>query len=281
MEVCAGFELIAIENATALGHDVLEISKRREVLVGERLIQDRPEVLGGLKLGRVWGQVDGPDPIRNSQVRRSVPAGVVEPEDDDAIPSRPSLTGKQRQQRSKEWLRDPVRDVPDHLAGDRLHEGGHVQPLITVVTERDGPLAFGRPDPAQDRLQPDAVLIRGPDLDCRVRVLGPLLGDGLLELFLNASRSSGVAAAGWRGRGFCTDQPIAFSASQPRWGKTSASPSWPAIQAATLRLVHNPPSGGGSRRRGWSLSSRSGFRTEGLVPFRRRRSARACGPWAL
>src|SRR3954470_8577337 len=30
MEVCAGFELIAIENATALGHDLLEISKRRE-----------------------------------------------------------------------------------------------------------------------------------------------------------------------------------------------------------------------------------------------------------
>ena len=30
MEVCAGFELIAIENATALGHDVLELSKRPE-----------------------------------------------------------------------------------------------------------------------------------------------------------------------------------------------------------------------------------------------------------
>src|SRR5690349_23986059 len=30
MEVCAGFELIAMENATALGDDVLEISKRRE-----------------------------------------------------------------------------------------------------------------------------------------------------------------------------------------------------------------------------------------------------------
>src|SRR5215207_9343226 len=30
MEVCAGFELIAIEDATALGHDVLELSKRRE-----------------------------------------------------------------------------------------------------------------------------------------------------------------------------------------------------------------------------------------------------------
>src|SRR3954447_7878736 len=31
-------------------------------------IQNRPEVFGGLKLGRVPGQVDEPDPIRHSQV---------------------------------------------------------------------------------------------------------------------------------------------------------------------------------------------------------------------
>src|SRR3954452_7243944 len=55
MEVCPEAELIAIENATALGDDVLEISKGLEVLVGERLIQNGPEVLGGLKLGGGWG----------------------------------------------------------------------------------------------------------------------------------------------------------------------------------------------------------------------------------
>src|SRR4051812_20598784 len=249
VEVCAGFELIVIENATALGHNLLEISKRREVLVGEWLIEDGPEVLSRLKLGRVRGQVDGPDPIRHSQVGRGVPAGAVEPEHDDAIPSRPGLTRKQRQQRRKERLGHPVRDVPEGLARDRLHEGGDVQPLVPVVTQCDRPLAFGRPHPAQDRLQPDAVFVRGPDFDRRVRVLGSRLSDGLLELFLNASRSSGVAEAGWRGRGFCTDQPIAFKASQPRWGKTAASPSSPAIQAATFGLVHKPPSGGGSSRR--------------------------------
>ena len=126
MEVCARFELIVIENATALGHDVLEISKRGEVLVGEWLIEDGPEVFSRLKLGGVRGQVDGPDPIRHDQVRRGVPAGAVEPEHDNAIPSRPGLAGKQRQQRRKERLRDPVRDVPEHLARDRLHEGGDV-----------------------------------------------------------------------------------------------------------------------------------------------------------
>jgi len=116
MEVCPWFEVIAIESATALGDGLLEIGEGLEVTVDQRLIQDGPQVFGGLKLGRVPGQVDEPDPIRNSQVRFGVPAGVVENEHDDAIPSRPSLTGKQRQQRGEEWLGDPVRYVPEHLA---------------------------------------------------------------------------------------------------------------------------------------------------------------------
>src|SRR3954468_21746400 len=119
----------------------------------------------------------------------------------------------------RELSRPKSLDIRRPIQG-RLHERGHVQPLVAVVTQRDGALAFGGPDAAQDRPQPDAVLIRGPDLDRFVRVLRSFLGDGLLQPFLNAARSSGVAEAGWRGRGFCTAQPIAFSASQPRWGKT-------------------------------------------------------------
>jgi hypothetical protein len=77
------------------------------------------------------------------------------------------------------------------------------------MAERDRALAPRRPDPAQDRLQADAVLVGGKDprssrgqaLDRPARVPGGLLGDGRGKLFLNASRSSGVAAAGWRGRG--------------------------------------------------------------------------------
>src|SRR5918993_2197850 len=108
------------------------------------------------------------------------------------------------------------------------------------MTQRDGALAFGGLDSAQDRPQPDAMLIRGPDLDRLVRVLGRFLRDHRGQLLSKAALSAGVAEAGWRGRGFCTDQPIAFSASQPRCGATRVSPNSEAIQAATFGLVHSP-----------------------------------------
>src|SRR3982750_3323091 len=150
-----------------------------------------------------------------------------------------------------------------------------------MVAERDRPLTLGRPHPPDDRLQPNAVLVRGPDLNRLVRVLCRFLRDHRGQLFLNASRSSGVAAAGWRGRGFCTDQLIALSASPPRWGKTAATRSSPAIQAATLGPVHRPPSDGGVASRSGNRARSSGRSTLGALPLRRRKSPRASGPCAL
>src|SRR5215207_8390347 len=109
MEVCPEAELIAFEDPATICDRAFQIGKSRKVAVRKRLIQNGPEVLGGLKLGRVPGQVDEPDPIWNSQVRFGVPAGVVENEHEDAISPRPSLAREQRQQRGKERLGDAVR----------------------------------------------------------------------------------------------------------------------------------------------------------------------------
>src|SRR3954463_7463544 len=84
--------------------------------------------------------------------------------------SRPAPASRANKARSaaKNGLETPFetyqKTSPEHLARGRLHEGGHVHPLVPVVAERDRPLTLGRPHPADDRLQPDAVLIRGPDL---------------------------------------------------------------------------------------------------------------------
>src|SRR3954454_9240111 len=87
MEVCPEAELIAFEDPATVCDDAFQIGKGLEVAVREWLIEDGPEVFGGLQFGRVRGQVDGPDPVRHDQVGRGVPAGAVKPKHDDAIPS--------------------------------------------------------------------------------------------------------------------------------------------------------------------------------------------------
>ena len=99
---------MAIKDLATVCDGSFQIGEGFEVLVGEWLVEDGPEGLGGLKLGGVWGQVDEPDPIPNSQVGCGVPAGVVELKHEDALASRPGLARKQRQQRGKERLRDAV-----------------------------------------------------------------------------------------------------------------------------------------------------------------------------
>src|SRR3954462_11929074 len=136
--------------------------------------------------------------------------------------SRPAPASRANKARSpaKNGLETPFETYqntsPEHLAGDRLHEGGDVQPLVAVVTKRDRPLAFGRPHPPDDRLEPNAALIARPDLNRLLRGLCRFLGYARGRAFLTVSHSSGGAAAGCRGLAFWTNQSIALSASQPR-----------------------------------------------------------------
>src|SRR5829696_10304373 len=102
MEVCPEAELIAIKDPATVCDRAFQIGQGVKVAVRERLMQNRPEVFSRLKLGRVRGQVGEPEALRYDQVRCGVPAGAVEPEHDDAIPSRPGLAGKQGQEPCEE-----------------------------------------------------------------------------------------------------------------------------------------------------------------------------------
>jgi hypothetical protein len=150
-----------------------------------------------------------------------------------------------------------------------------------MVTEGDRPLADGGPDPAPDRLQAEAVLVLGPDLDGAVRMRRFGLRDRRLEPPLKAARCSGVAARACRGRGAWTDQPMRFSASQPRCGCTFARPRYAAIQAATLGPLHTPPSSGGVRTRAVKAESTPSVSRLAGLPFRRRASPSVSGPRAF
>jgi len=148
-----------------------------------------PKGLGRLQLGRVGRQEYEADALGDDE-RLGVPARTVEDEDDDPVAAGARLASEEREGVLKEVLVDAGREVPEALAGGRRDEGGDVEPLEAVVATGDRALAARRPDPAEDGLQPDAVLVGGEDLDCRAGMALRLLGDDLLELY-GMARPSG------------------------------------------------------------------------------------------
>jgi len=196
VEVGFGFDGVAIEPATAFGNGGIEIGEGLEVSVDERLVDEGPEAFGGLKLGTVRRQIDELDAVGNGESDQAVPAGIVEHQDDGAIAARAGGSGEGREQGFEEGLGDAVGDIPNRLARARGDEGGHIEPFVAVVADGDRTLTDRRPDPAADRLQAEPVLVRRPDLDRAFGVFRGGLSDGGAEFFLNASRSSGVAARG-------------------------------------------------------------------------------------
>jgi hypothetical protein len=152
-----------------VGDHGVDFGEGLEVFVGDRFVDVNPEGLGGLQLGRVGRQVDETDALGDGE-RRGVPAGAVQDEDDDPVPTRPCLSGEEGESVLEELLVDAGREVPEALSGGRRDEGGDVEPRVAVVVAGDRALALRRTNPAEDRLQPDPVLVGGEGLDRRLGV---------------------------------------------------------------------------------------------------------------
>src|ERR1043166_2380086 len=96
--------LILVQHATALSDDVIEGFDRIEVSVHQRLVDERPKVLGGLQLRAVGGLVNQANAVRDGKILWAVPACVVECENDDALAAGASLAGEGVEQFDKERL---------------------------------------------------------------------------------------------------------------------------------------------------------------------------------
>lgn len=262
-----------------VGDDGVEVIERLEVAVDDGFVDMDPEGFGGLQLGGVGRQEDEPDALGHGE-RQGVVSGAVKDEDDDPVAAGAGLAGEEGEGALEELLADAGPEIPEALAGGGRYEGGDVEPFEAVVAAGDRTLAPGRPDPTQDRLQADPVLVGGEGLDRRAGMARRFLRDDVGKLFLNAACSSGDAASAWRGRGRWIVQPIARSASQPRCSATWR-PSSAAMNIATFFAVQTPPSSGGCRTRSRTAASSAGVSTVGAAPFPRRRSPRLPGPKAL
>jgi len=96
---------ILMEMAASRADDDIEIVDCVEVFVGERFVDERPEVLGWLQFRAVGWLVDEPDAVGNGEVFRAVPTGVVELKHDDAVAPRAGGACEGFEQLGEEGLR--------------------------------------------------------------------------------------------------------------------------------------------------------------------------------
>lgn len=142
--------LVVVKGAASLCEGGVQVIDCLEVFVDERLVDQRPQVLGGLQLGTIGRLVDQADTVWNGQVFRPVPAGIIEDENDDALAAGTGLAREGFEQFGKERLVDAIRQVPDRFSARRRDKGGEVEPFIAVMAERNRPLADGCPDALTD-----------------------------------------------------------------------------------------------------------------------------------
>ena len=128
------------------GDGGIELGEAIEVPVGDRLVEVDPQRLSGLELGGIGRQVNEVDALGDGKAGWAVPAGVVEHEEDDAIPPGTRLSGEERKHVLKVALGNAGGQVPEALPGLGRDKGGDVEPLEAVVPHRDGALAPWRPD---------------------------------------------------------------------------------------------------------------------------------------
>ncbi len=203
VEECAVADRVELlcESQATFCDRVIEALDGGEAAVGERFVDERPKMFGWLELGTVGGLEHEANAVGHGEVLRPVPAGIVELKHDALGGPGAHRFGKIDEDEFEHLLADGVGDVPHRPSGCRLDETRHIEPLETMMTERDRPLSDRCPHAPHDRLQADAVFIHRPDFNARARMFAPLLVNRGLELFLSVERSSSVAASGWRGRG--------------------------------------------------------------------------------
>jgi hypothetical protein len=154
------------EGDALLGDGVVEVGERLEVAVDDRLVDMDPEGFRGLEFRGVGRQVDEANALGHREAGLGVPAGAVEHEQDDAVAPGTGLAGEARERLLEELLVDAGGEVPEALAGGGRDEGDDVEPFVAVVADGDGARAARRPDPAEDRLQPDVARDRARSTRC-------------------------------------------------------------------------------------------------------------------
>jgi hypothetical protein len=181
---------------------VFELLDAGEMPVDEHVVGQRPEMLSRLPLGRVRRQEHEVDVVGHREPRAGVPARAVKDQDDLLAGAGADGVGKGGQFNCEQRDTDRGSAVEARAARGGVDEADELAPGEAVAHHGDGSVPFGRPDSPQERLEPDAVLVGGPQFDRRLGMGSGHRAYQRANLFLNSACCS-ASARTCRGRGTC------------------------------------------------------------------------------
>jgi hypothetical protein len=153
-----------LERAAAFHLPVLQFVHVAEVAIGQCLVRQRPQSLGWLQLGRIRGQEVHMNSRGQLHPGTHMPASTVEYQQDLLAVSRAHRVGELAERERERRQRHGGQEEPPCAAGPWVYKGVKVAPLVAVLDGRPRALSARAPYAAHDGLEPDAVLVGGPEL---------------------------------------------------------------------------------------------------------------------
>lgn len=152
------------QRTAALGQNVFELVEVGDELVGECFVDERPEPLGGLKLGAVGRLEDKLDALGDDEFGAGVPPRLIQHQQDLFVRPRTDATRKILQDHLEGCCVDAGDEKELHTSTLGMHKTIDVHPFVAAILENVRSLTARCPDTAEDRLEPHALLVLSPHL---------------------------------------------------------------------------------------------------------------------
>lgn len=150
--------------AATLADHIVDLGEVGEAAVGDDLVDQRPEALGRLEFRGIGRQEFQLDPLGHREIGSDMPTGAVENQNDPPIWPGADLSGEGGQDPAKHRCVYRIGQEPGCLSRGWPDKAVDPQPTEAVMAKGDRAPAAQGPDPARHRLEPQAMLIEGPDL---------------------------------------------------------------------------------------------------------------------
>ena len=163
---------LVLQVGTARELDVFQVLDAGEMLIDQDRISQGPQVLGRLQFRRIGGQKQEMHMLGKPQAEAAMPPSSIQHQHDLLPRTCSDGTSKRGKFGFNEGNRDTGGQMKDGTAGSRMDEAHHIAPSEAMLHEGSGPPANVSPDPAQERLEADAMLVHRPWFDPTVGQCG-------------------------------------------------------------------------------------------------------------